>query len=717
MSDTTTQIVQQLPPEYIQDLEIALFERIYGTPDSSGVLSGGIIDPEAYPDIFQIPDYVQAGIDPATSTAAQLQGSVTGALDTPEGRQDFFDRYQPYFQDAEGNVRYIPDAASGLKTGQETISKALTGYLPDAKKYLREGRGDIGARRIYDTALSEAKEKADSATEGFDARARANALYGDARSSIEGGRDVFNVDKTAYDDARSRISSGQGTFNVNEARLREGTGTYDVNSKLFDEGRSMTRGAQGEYDLSGGLGAARDALRKAGEGEFGAREAFERGTGRAFELAEQGLGSFDPSSATQAFMDPYKAQVVDAAMDRINREGAKRRQGDSARAISQGAFGGSRAGVQAAETARAIEETKQNTVANLMSQGYDKALASAMATDESARKRALQASGLTGQLGAQGAGLESSAFEDAAKRGLAAASTSAGLSQTEEQLRAKAFEDAKARGLTGAQLSNAVAETMNKLGMSAYESGAARTMSAEQMINSARQKAFESGKARGLTGAELESSVAQAVENARQSAFESGERREQTAGTALGEIGARQLGAESGSFEAQQKRMAQVADMYRTMGLSSAEAQARAAQDEKKRSLEAGRLTGGLGQTMAQMGGAQADIGQAYGQLAGTSADIGRVYAGLQPSDLGFMYELGGKEREYEQQGLDFGRQNVLNQTQQTLAPYSYAQTFLTRSPSASMYGQFTQQPQAQVNPFLAGVGAYSSMQGLNQQN
>lgn len=41
-----------------------------------------------------------------------------------------------------------------------------------------------------------------------------------------------------------------------------------------------------------------------------------------------------------------------------------------------------------------------------------------MATDEAARKRALQASGLTGELGARGATLESKAFEDAARRGL-----------------------------------------------------------------------------------------------------------------------------------------------------------------------------------------------------------------------------------------------------------------------------------------------------------
>ena len=124
---------------------------------------------------------------------------------------------------------------------------------------------------------------------------------------------------------------------------------------------------------------------------------------------------------------------------------------------------------------------------------------------------------------------------------------------------------------------------------------------------------------------------------------------------------------------------------------------------------------GGLGQTYGQIGGAQADIGQAYGQLAGTAADIGRVYAGMQPADMQFMYELGGKERQYDQQAEDFARQNVLSQTQQALAPYSYGQTFLTESPSASMYSQYTQAPQTQVDPFMQGVGTYATMQGLNQ--
>ncbi len=184
------------------------------------------------------------------------------------------------------------------------------------------------------------------------------------------------------------------------------------------------------------------------------------------------------------------------------------------------------------------------------------------------------------------------------------------------------------------------------------------------------------------------------------------------AGSALGDIAGDRFGTEASSFEGAEGRMLKAADLYRTMGISSAEAEARAEEDEYKRNLEAGRLTGGLGSTVGQLGGAQADIGKGYGALAGTSADIGYTYAGMAPADLNFMYGLGGKQREYAQQYNDYTRQNTLNDTQQTLAPYSYAQNFLTGAPSASMYGQYTSAPSQAPNPFLQGVGMYATYQG-----
>ena len=459
---TSTQIRQL--PAYMQEYDEALLQRIFGSPDDDGVLTGGLIDD---PNLFGVPDKVQASEDP-------LQSSVYGTFDTQEKRQAFMDRAQPYFMDENGIARYLPQASANFDAGSSTIADSLANYFPDAKNYLQQGVGGVNTKGFYDTELAGAKLRADQSTQSFNAQDRANSLLGDARSAIQGG-----------------------------------------------------------------------------------------------------LGSFNPSSA-ESFMNPYKEQVIDATLSKIDRQGAKRRQGDAATAISKGAFGGSRSGVQAAETERAIEEAKQATISQLMSQGYDKSLA-----------------------GAQGA------YENAAKRGIAG-------------------------------------------------------------------------------------------------------------GQQLGSIASTQLGTEAKSFEGAEGRLLKAADMYRSMGLSSAEAQARAGEDERKRNLEAGRLVGGLGSSMGQLGGAQANIGKAYGQLAGTSADIGQVYAGMAPKDLATMYELGGKQRQYNQQYNDFARQNQLANTQQALAPYSYAQNFLTGAPSASMYSQYNSAPSQAPNPFLQGVGGYATFQGLN---
>ena len=83
------------------------------------------------------------------------------------------------------------------------------------------------------------------------------------------------------------------------------------------------------------------------------------------------------------------------------------------------------------------------------------------------------------------------------------------------------------------------------------------------------------------------------------------------------------------------------------------------------------------------------------------SSNIGANYAGMAPADLNFMYGLGGKERAYDQQRQDFNRANQNLTTTTALAPYSYGQNFLTGSPSASMYGSFTQAPSGAPNPFL----------------
>jgi len=534
MSDVTQTVINQRPA-YIQGYDEALLQRVFGgeTPqldaegnpvldaDGNPVLefSGGLIDD---PELFNQLDYVQAEKD-------DLQSAVTGGLDTAAERQDFMDRATPYFTDAEGTPRYLPEAGEQLEGGAATVASAVEDYFPDAKTYLGQGTGIVGAKDIYDTELGTAKTRADEGTQSYDAQARADTLFGDARSAVKGGL-----------------------------------------------------------------------------GDFDAKESFDRRTGRATTLSEQGLGAFDPSKSVDSFMNPYQEKVMDAAIAKIDREGRKAQiaNADSARRV--GAFGGSRSAVQAAETERNIQETKQNTIADMMSKGYQQSLTASAAADEAARGRALKASGLAGQIGISGTAAEQKAYEDAAKRGIAG-------------------------------------------------------------------------------------------------------------GQQLGSFATGQLSTEAKTFEGAEGRILKAADMYRSMGLSSAEAQARAGEDEKKRNLETGRLVGGLGSSLAGVGGTQADIGKAYGTMGNVAANIGNTYAGMAPRDMNFMYNLGGTERQYDQQAEDYKRANENLKTTTALAPYSYGQNFLTGAPSASMYGTYTAGPSTAPNPFLQGVGAYATYQGMNQ--
>jgi len=138
---------------------------------------------------------------------------------------------------------------------------------------------------------------------------------------------------------------------------------------------------------------------------------------------------------------------------------------------------------------------------------------------------------------------------------------------------------------------------------------------------------------------------------------------------------------------------------------------------EQKRNLEGGRLTGGLGQTVGGLGSKLVDAGSSYGTLGGTSADVGRVYSAMTPADMGFMYGLGQTQRDYDQRVLDNKRRESMRGTEQALYPINYAYGALSGTPSAGVASQYTTAPaQPGTNPFIAGIGAYTALSGINQQ-
>ena len=144
-------------------------------------------------------------------------------------------------------------------------------------------------------------------------------------------------------------------------------------------------------------------------------------------------------------------------------------------------------------------------------------------------------------------------------------------------------------------------------------------------------------------------------------------------------------------------------------------ASSQAYQQAATRDLEAGRLLGGLGQSVGQLGTAFGGLGGQYGTLAGTTADIGRVYSALQPADLAFMSGVGEAERAYRQQMIDTARQEYQRPTEQKLLPYTYAYGALSGTPSAGVYSDTQQNYYEATNPFIGGLGAYTTLQGVNQ--
>jgi hypothetical protein len=140
-------------------------------------------------------------------------------------------------------------------------------------------------------------------------------------------------------------------------------------------------------------------------------------------------------------------------------------------------------------------------------------------------------------------------------------------------------------------------------------------------------------------------------------------------------------------------------------------------QQGQLRNLEAGRLMGGLGQSVGQVGSQIGQIGSAYGQLGGTTADIGRVYSALGPADLAYMTGVGEAERDYRQKMIDTARMEYQRPTEQALLPYNYAYGALTGSPSANIYSSTQNTYTPATNPFVAGLGAYTALQGINQSS
>jgi hypothetical protein len=136
-------------------------------------------------------------------------------------------------------------------------------------------------------------------------------------------------------------------------------------------------------------------------------------TARAVPVIGQGIGgilgsaqAYDPQSA-QAFMNPYQEQVTHTqnALQEMRRQADIAGQGQAAQAVASGAFGGTREGVQRAETERGVQDLMQQRIMQDYAQNYLQAQQAAQGSFEAQQGRQLAAGQALGQAGMQFANL------------------------------------------------------------------------------------------------------------------------------------------------------------------------------------------------------------------------------------------------------------------------------------------------------------------------
>ena len=173
-------------------------------------------------------------------------------------------------------------------------------------------------------------------------------------------------------------TAGLTPLQIQARQASQGLGQF---MPFIDQARGMIE--EGAGTVSGGIGA----LQRAEQSGIGATQ------------------MFDPSSASM-FYDPYEDQVVQQTLQDINRAAAQQDIGLRDRAISQGAFGGSRGRIAQEELARQTGRGAAEAVGALRSQGFGRAQDAAMRSFEAQQGRqaglASLQSGLAGQQAALG---------------------------------------------------------------------------------------------------------------------------------------------------------------------------------------------------------------------------------------------------------------------------------------------------------------------------
>jgi len=203
-------------------------------------------------------------------------------------------------------------------------------------------------------------------------------------------------------------------------QAQQGLGAYqpylDRGDQSVRSGISSLYGTGAQFDPTNARNFANQGIAAYGQttGQYDPSRAIQNTYGAMDDLS-QTTGGYDPASA-KAYMNEYEDAAVQQALADVARAGQVQQAQLGANAVSSGAFGGARQGIQESELGRNTLMQQGRTAAQMRAAGY-----------ESAAQRSQQA------------------FEQQMARKQAAAQNSANLGMSAEQFAATGMENAMAR--------------------------------------------------------------------------------------------------------------------------------------------------------------------------------------------------------------------------------------------------------------------------------
>ena len=201
-----------------------------------------------------------------------------------------------------------------------------------------------------------------------------------------------------YEMRAREMAGGLGGFTP---YLEQGAQMAQQGYGTMQQGREALGGAQGMYGQGAGMvGRGADVLGQA-QGMYGQGAGMVGQGAGLYGLGTQMTGQaaqmFDPFAARQ-FYNPYEQDVVQQTLQDLGRANTQQGQADRAKAVSSGAFGGSRGRLMEQERERAFGRGAAEAVGGIRQAGYTGA--------QQAAQRAGQGLGvLGGQLGQFGQGI------------------------------------------------------------------------------------------------------------------------------------------------------------------------------------------------------------------------------------------------------------------------------------------------------------------------